>query len=36
LILITVILASSSIALPDDGVYTETCRSYLMSILMYI
>jgi len=34
LILTTVTLASSRSALREDGVYTETCRSFLMSILM--
>jgi len=27
-------LARSNSALPDDGDYTETCRSFLMSILL--
>ena len=30
----TVTLASSNSALTDDGVCTETCWSFLMSILM--
>jgi len=34
LIFTTVILARSNNALPEDGVYTETCRSFLMSIIM--
>jgi len=36
IILKTVTLASSNSALPDDGDYTETCRSCFNVILIFL